>query len=289
MSSSSPGAAWQRPELVMEFLDERGVVLPLIGEQEDLIRRIFERHGHHLERFLDVGSGDGAMSEVLLGLEPEAEAVLVDFSEPMLGRAERRLGSYPRRWKAVRGDLSDPTWPSSLPPGGYDAAISALAIHHLPAERKRALFRELFELLAPGALFVNMDYVSVRGPLEGLWDEQTVANALRAERERGGSRSEEEIERELLADDEDDRPDSAEDQLDWLRRAGFEGVELHFKWAEAAIFGAVKPSGRVAERREAERREGERREAERREGESRAGERRAGERRAGERQIENPV
>ena len=40
MSSSSPGAAWQRPELVGEFLHERQVVLPLIDVQEDLIRRI---------------------------------------------------------------------------------------------------------------------------------------------------------------------------------------------------------------------------------------------------------
>ena len=242
MSSSSPGAAWQRPELVGEFLDERQTVLPLIDVQEDLIQRVFERHGHPIERFLDVGSGDGAMSRLLLGLAPEAEAVLVDFSEPMLRRAERRLGGSSGRWQAVRGDLSDPTWTNALPPGRYDAAISALAIHHLPAQRKRALFGELFELLAPGALFLNMDYVSVRGPLEGLWDEQTLANAVQAERERRGNRSEEQIERELLADDEDDRPDSAEDQLDWLRAAGFAGVELHFKWAEAAIFGAVKPA-----------------------------------------------
>jgi tRNA (cmo5U34)-methyltransferase len=228
---------------VGEFLNERQAVLPLIDVQEDLIRRIFERHGHQIGRFLDVGSGDGAMSELLLGLEPEAEAVLVDFSEPMLARAERRLGASLRRWQAARGDLSDPAWPRALPPGRYDAAISALAIHHLPTERKRALFGELFELLAPGALFVNLDYVSVRGPLVGLWDEQTIANAARAERERGGGRSEEQIERDLLADDEDDRPDSAGDQLDWLRAAGFEDVELHFKWAEAAVFGAVKRDG----------------------------------------------
>jgi tRNA (cmo5U34)-methyltransferase len=243
MSSSSPGAAWQRHELVGEFLHQRQAVLPLIHVQEDLVRRIFERHGGEIERFLDIGSGDGAMSELLLGLEPGAEALLVDFSEPMLAGAERRLGGSPGRWQAVRGDLSDSSWPMALPPGRYDAAISAFAIHHLPAERKRALFAELSELLAPGALFVNMDYVTVRGPLEGLWDEQIVANAVRAERERGGARSQEEIERELLADDEDDRPDPAEEQLDWLREAGFEDVELHFKWAEAAIFGAVKPPG----------------------------------------------
>ena len=46
----------------------------------------------------------------------------------------------------------------------------------------------------------------------------------------------------MLADGDHDQPDTAEDQLDWLREAGFAPVELHFKWAEAAVFGAVRPS-----------------------------------------------
>ena len=68
-----------------------------------------------------------------------------------------------------------------------------------------------------------------------------VLNAIGLEHDHGGARSEEEVERDMLADSGDDRPDTAEDQLEWLRRAGFEHVELHFKWAEAAILGAIKP------------------------------------------------
>ena len=67
--------------------------------------------------------------------------------------------------------------------------MSAFAIHHLPGVRKRSLFGELYELLEPGALFVNMDYVLVDGPLRGLWDEQMLAKAVAAERARGGERS----------------------------------------------------------------------------------------------------
>jgi tRNA (cmo5U34)-methyltransferase len=242
MSDASPGAAWRRPELVSEFLSERKVVMPLLEVQEDVVRRLLRRHPHPVARFLDLGAGDGAMSELVLALNPQAEAVLVDFSEPMLAGAERRLAGGPARWRIVRADLSDPGWHASLPAGGYGAAVSAFAIHHLPATRKPALFAELHALLEPGAIFVNMDYVVIDGPLRGLWEEQILANALRAERERGGERSEAELERDLFADDEDDRPDSTEDQVSWLREAGFEQVEVNFKWAEAAIFGAVKPA-----------------------------------------------
>jgi tRNA (cmo5U34)-methyltransferase len=241
VSATSPGAHWQRRELATAFLQERQTLVPLLHVQEDLLRRLFERHPHRVERFLDVGAGDGAMSALLLSLFPEAEAVLVDFSAPMLERAERRLQGSPVRWQIVRGDLSGPAWMRELAPGSCGAAISGLAIHHLPAKRKRSLFAELYGLLEPGAMFVNMDYVSIAGPLQGLWDEQMLANAVQADRERGGGRTEEEVERAMFDDSDEDRPDSVEDQLRWLREAGFADAELHFKWAEGAIFGAIKP------------------------------------------------
>jgi tRNA (cmo5U34)-methyltransferase len=242
VSASAPGAAWQRGELVGSFLEERQTLLPLLDVQEDLLRRILRRHPRPVRRFLDLGAGDGATSQLVLGLAPQAEAVLVDFSEPMLERAAQRLGRSHARWRAVRGDLSDPAWVDAVPDGPYDAAVSSFAIHHLPAERKHGLFAEVFELLAPGALLLNMDVVTVRGPLAGLFDEQMVANAIRAEHERHGPRSDEHVERDLVDDSEDDRPDSATDQLLWLAQAGFEDVELHFKWAEGAIFGGTRPA-----------------------------------------------
>jgi hypothetical protein len=46
---------------------------------------------------------------------------------------------------------------------------------------------------------------------------------------------------DAFEDSAEDRPDPLEDQLAWLHEAGFGNVEVHFKWAEGAIFGAVKP------------------------------------------------
>jgi len=237
----SPGAAWQHPESARWFLDRRERRLPLIDVQEDIVRRLFERQGHEVARFLDLGAGDGALSQLLLASFPAAEAILVDFSEPMLvGVADRLAGRG--RWRIVHGDLSRPAWRDGIPDGRYGAAVSSLAIHHLPAERKRALYAEVFALLEHGAMFVNLDYVRIRGPLHGLWEEELVENTLRLERERPGGRTRAELEEELLGDAEEDRPDTVDEQLQWLRDAGFEDVEVHFKWAEAAIFGGVRPA-----------------------------------------------
>jgi tRNA (cmo5U34)-methyltransferase len=237
------GAAWQREELVQEFLRDRQRLLPLIDVQEALVEEAFRRLDRPVRRFLDVGAGDGAMTALLQRVFPEAQAVLVDYSEPMLARAAGRLGAAAQgRWEAAPADLNDPSWLAALPAGPFDAAISSFAIHHLESARKRALYRELHGLLEPGAMFVNLDVVVVAGPLAGLFDEQMLANAIALEHDHGGARSDEEVERETLADDSDDRPDPAEDQLQWLLEAGFDPAELLFKWAEAAVFGAVKPS-----------------------------------------------
>jgi tRNA (cmo5U34)-methyltransferase len=241
VSGGAPGAAWQQPDLVDTFLRERQQLLPMLDVQEALIERLFERSERPLRQFLDVGAGDGAMTRLLRRVAPSAEAVLVDYSEPMLARAEQRLGAA-GGWRAVRGDLRDSAWCEALPAGGYDAVVSGMAIHHLPAARKRELFAEILELLEPGAMFVNMDFVAIAGPLAGLYDEQMVANAVAAEHHHGGARSDEQIERELLADGDDDQPDGLQEQLQWLADVGFEQPEVHFKWAEAAVYGAVRPA-----------------------------------------------
>lgn len=247
----APGAAWQREDLVASFAERRRVILPLLDVQEDVVRKLLARHGRKIERFLDLGCGAGAMSELVLAAAgahpPPADAraaapppvgVLVDFSEPMLTRAGDRLALRPGGWQTVQADLNSPAWREALPAGRYDVVISGLAIHHLPPERKPKLFAEVLDLLEPGGMFINMDYVTVAGPLAGLFDEQMLANAVHAEHAAGGTRSEAELD---LGDD-DDRPDTVEDQLRWLRDAGFHEVEVHFKWAEAAIFGGMRPA-----------------------------------------------
>ena len=241
--SDAPPAACQRAEIAEEFLAHRQGLLPLLDVQEELVRLLFERRGRPVTRFLDLGSGDGAMTQLMRSAAPRAETVLVDFSEPMLARAERRLGGAGAEWRAVRADLSTPAWRDAVPDGSFDAVVSSYAIHHLTGERKRALYAEVHELLAPGGMFVNMDVVKISGLLDGLFDERiaaahaTFAGTHAGEHDEAGA--------DTFEDSAEDRPDRLEDHLEWLRDAGFEQVEVHFKWAEGAIFGAIKPERRA--------------------------------------------
>jgi tRNA (cmo5U34)-methyltransferase len=238
--AGAASSGWRAPELAGSYLEGRQTLIPMLDVMEDLVRRLLARAPRPIGRFLDIGCGGGAMSEIVRSVSP-AEAVLVDFSEPMLDAARAR-GGEADGWHVTRGDLRDPGWRERLPEDRFDAVVSGLAIHHLPAARKRALFAEIHDLLEPGGIFVNLDYVTQHGPLAGIWDEEMLELAVRADHAHGRHRRREEVEADLFDDSDEDRPDTAEEQVAWLRHAGFEPADVYFKWAEAAVFGGLRPA-----------------------------------------------
>jgi SAM-dependent methyltransferase len=238
---SKPGAVWQQEEVVTGFIDERRKLIPLFDVQEELTKRLITRGGRDVRRFVDLGAGDGGFAELLLDLYPDSSGVLVDFSEPMLAAAKERLASKRGRWEIVARDLAMPDWLDGLPHGErFDAVVSRLAIHHLPDERKRALYAEAFELLEPGGLFLNWEHVETAGLADGLFDEYFRERMIAAEQEHEHPRPDEEVVRSFDDATDDDILRDPESQCDWLREIGFEKVDTYFKLPGLAIFGGER-------------------------------------------------
>jgi SAM-dependent methyltransferase len=110
-------------------------------------------------RYADLGAGAGNLDELMLERFTNAQAVLIDGSEPMLAHARARLARFGERAQYITADLSQPGW-VAVAHGPFDAVVAARAVHHAgSADRIRELFREIREALAPGGVFVNLDYV----------------------------------------------------------------------------------------------------------------------------------
>ena len=239
--NGSPGAAWQKEDVVAGFIDDRRNLIPLFDVQEELTRRLITHGGREIGRFVDLGAGDGGFAELVMDLYPESTCVLVDFSSPMLEAAEKRLAAKAGRWEIVEADLSQPEWVRRLPERGpFDAVVSRLAIHHLPDKRKRSLYAEVFDLLAPAGLFMNWEHVLTGGLAEGLFDRYFRERLLEAEQERQDPRSPEEVMRSYDDAADDDILCDPETQCAWLREIGFDKVDVYFKLPELAIFGGEK-------------------------------------------------
>jgi tRNA (cmo5U34)-methyltransferase len=192
-------------------------------------------------RVLDLGAGTGLLAGLLLERWPRARLTLVDLSGEMLDRARARFAGREAQVAIRVADyLADPLG------GPYDAVVSALSIHHLPHAGKRALFRRAFAALRPGGWFVDADNVLAPTPALAAADR---AGWIARVRESGIG------ERDLAAALLRTRLDvlaPLDDQLSWLRRAGFGDVDCRYKWLHFAVFGGRRPAlrrGAAARRR----------------------------------------
>jgi tRNA (cmo5U34)-methyltransferase len=203
---------WSEPERVAEYLSRD---IPYRDVAEALL---LEALPERIERFLDLGSGDGRLLALVHERHPTARGVGVDASQPMLVRATERFAADP----LISLRKHDLEYPLVEPPG-LDMVVSGLAIHHLRDERKRALFGEVHALLAPGGVFVNLDLVD--SPTSDLHERF----------------------RRAIGREEDDPADHLAglcEQLAWLRAVGFIHVDCRFKWLELALFVAWRsPDG----------------------------------------------
>jgi tRNA (cmo5U34)-methyltransferase len=229
------------------FLQGRRHLIPMIDGQEQLVRELVTRGERGVRRFLDLGAGGGAFAQVVMQMHPEATGVLVDFSEPMVAAAQERLTPYAGRWEYLLADLSDPGWCDALPAGRYDAVVSAFCIHHLPDDRKRALYGEAYDLLEPGGLLLNWEHVAASGIAEGMLEEYTIKALIAAERKRPQPRPDDEVVSEFREVNDEDILADPYLQCEWLREVGFEEVQIFFLMPEIAIFGGVKSERRRCE------------------------------------------
>jgi ubiquinone/menaquinone biosynthesis C-methylase UbiE len=236
---------WQQSATVRYYLDSVRGAIPFAAEQVAVMLAIVDQGRAPPRRFLDLGAGDGFVSAAVLARYPDAAAVLVDLSPPMLAAARERLAPLSSRTTLIAADLADPAWRDAVAADApFDAIVSGFAIHHLEDERKRALYTELGGLLLPGGAFAHIEHVAPETPWQARLFDEAMIDAIW----RHGQRTDPALTRVETADRYQQRPDRAANrltplatQLAWLREAGFVDVVAPFRWYELAVFGGVWP------------------------------------------------
>lgn len=228
-----PGHHWQEPERVQEYVtrtteraDERKA---WFLQMADLF--LFELDAPI--RVLDVGSGYGAVAAAVLERFPNATAIGLDISAPMMEVGREKMAQFGDRFRYHIGDFAEGTLPDNLA-GRFDAVVSSAAIHHLPSAEKQRLYKSIYERLNSNGCFFNVDAVDP--------EEEDVAELIRQLRERdrvrrGDPPREPRAPEAVLTHH---HFETASNQIAWLRAAGFSAVDCFHKHLRDTIIGGYK-------------------------------------------------
>jgi ubiquinone/menaquinone biosynthesis C-methylase UbiE/acyl carrier protein len=233
---------WQTGIVSKAYLDVRNAIPGSQFEIEVMLKLV--RAWYPKPRTaLDLGCGDGPLGRTLLEHFPDCHVWFLDFSDPMLDAARDRLGRSDRA-TIIKADFASSEWISNL--GNYpvfDLAVSRLSIHHQTNIRKKQLYREIYDLLSIGGIFLNLEQVaSSTAGIAEVYYEYLIDCLYAFYHQSDPDRSRQEV-----ADGFYSNPARKENilalvdaQCGWLREIGFQDVDCFFKVFEHAMFGGRK-------------------------------------------------
>ncbi len=184
------------------------------------------------QRVLDVGCGAGNYTLKLLQLMPHLEVRLNDLSQPMLDRAQERVAAAgAKNITVLQGDVRE----LELGEAQFDIIMAAAVLHHLRGEEEwHAAFRKFHSALRPGGSLWISDLVTHS-------TEAVHALMWRRYGEYLTQLKDEEYREQVFAYiEKEDSPRPLLFQIDALRAAGFDEVEILHKNSCFAAFGAIK-------------------------------------------------
>lgn len=244
-TTSKDYKVWKTPATATKYLEGMRAAIPLAGEQIDCLLRLIGLSQSQVNNFLDLGCGDGILGRAISSVYPLAQGTFLDMSETMLEAAKNKVVSEQTKVNFILEDLASSTWLERITPQSpFDVIVSGFAIHHLPDARKKELYQEIFSLLQPGGIFLNLEHVSSLSVLgEKSFDELFIDHLYAYHQSKGSQQSRQEIDIEYYnrADKTANILASVELQCNWLRDLGFVEVDCFMKLFEIALFGGVKP------------------------------------------------
>ena len=247
MAESQLNTSWQdtwgNKEFVENWASKGSWQAPIRDVQTAMALRMIPQPLDAPIRVLDIGAGYGALAAAVLRDRPNATAVCLDASEAMLKLGPEKNFDLKNRMTFVQGSLESSDWLKAVD-GSFDAAISSRALHHFTAnQRRRDIFKEVFNLVRSGGCFINAD--NVRAATKSLTERYRSARDEyldRVVRQSSGGKM-------TLAKARAATPSSyhgphnngyLEEELAWLREAGFVDVDCFWKLTTTVVYGGFK-------------------------------------------------
>lgn len=112
-------------------------------------------------RILEVGCGEGAVTEKLAEIYPAADILAIDIT-PRAGRLYRGRTTNVRFMTTTVQDIAEDC------PGQFDLIVLSDVIHHVPVDLRVSILDAIGKALAPGGHFILKDWSPAGSPIHWL-------------------------------------------------------------------------------------------------------------------------
>lgn len=198
----------------------------------DLVAEAAAQSTPQAKALLDIGCGAGNYSLRLLQERPGLDVTLLDLSQPMLDRASQRVSAATMgRVTALAGDIRE----VDLGVESFDVVLAAAVLHHLRTDAEwDAVFEKIYRALRPGGGLWIFDLVAAPTPATEEVMRRRYSDYL------VGFKGEEYRDHVFAYVEAEDTPRPVVEQLERMRKVGFEGLDVLHKNCCFAAFGGVK-------------------------------------------------
>jgi tRNA (cmo5U34)-methyltransferase len=210
-----------------EYDRQRKHVIPRLDDLYHIVADLATTNIQN-SQILDLGAGTGLLTSYIYKRYPHGHFTLLDLSEKMLKIAKDRFRNAPN-FSYVVADYMKHDFEES-----FDLIVSSLSIHHLKHQDKEILYQKIYTLLNPGGIFLNADQVLGPNPTNEAEYQRNWMEKIHV-----GSLSE--AEKQIIYDRMQlDDPATLEDNLNWLKKIGYEDVDVFYKYYNFCILYGKK-------------------------------------------------
>ncbi len=235
-------SAWADNKFAENYLDKADIYVVERRKMFWFVSSLFSYffQGREGIKLLELGCGDGALTEELLKADNAISATLLDGGEGMIQKAKERLIQY-RNTTFIQATFQD-LLGGKVKLETSDICVSSMAIHHLEMAEKASLFRLIASWLKPGGRFVDVDVVLPPSKELEQWYFAIWKDWLGLKMKQYNIRDEapEDLIRRYQDPSSMNKPDTLESQLKELESAGFVDVDCYHKNGIFVVFGGKK-------------------------------------------------
>jgi len=201
--------------LIPHYREQHGIIYDLLPEKEQ--KKI---------HVLDLGCGNGILSDLVIRKYPGSFIIAFDLTEDMLKAYKKKHLKYSDRFELKIGDFR-----TDSIGGDYDIILAGLTLHHLTWEERKSFYKTLYSALSKGGCLIARDIIIDEDPYVKEYQYNLWKQFMKS---RG-----EDPEFWYAKHIEKDYPPTLTDHFKWLKQAGFKQVACYWRYLNFAITKAI--------------------------------------------------